>query len=125
MAYKRDLLTGFGKEVYILQNIRSFNIGECDMMHSHIACQLYIFLPTLRLGIRNLPCPNSGAAVGFCELAVLFIYIYKAHIAVVRFRLFINQFEYAPGARKRHYDAVELLGDHRNGHGKLSCQSEK
>ena len=75
-------------------------ISKVHVKHTHVACKARIgYRP---VAVRMFPCPHICTLFAFFKDAVSrFARVYKRDIAVVRFRLFIEQLTFAAQPKLR------------------------
>ena len=108
-AYKGYLLPRKGKHFDIVQHHLFVIVAEINIIKHHISLKLHIG-GGIAVLMEVLPGPQIGLLIGLLKLAVHILGIDKGYIAIVYLRLLIHQLKYPFGSRKRHYDAVQLLG---------------
>ena len=87
----------------------------------HVSLQLHISGGAVRL-VEMLPRPHAGALLRLHNLAVLLLRVYQRDIAVVNFRLLIQQREHTVCSGHGHHDEVQLHADLVDGHGKTPVE---
>ena len=96
-------------------------VAEVHAVEDHVSLQLHISGGAVRL-VEMLPRPHAGALLRLHNLAVLLLRVYQRDIAVVNFRLLIQQREHAVCSGHGHHDEVQLHADLVDGHGKTPVE---
>ena len=120
---KRHLFAGLGVQAHIMQHDFFRHITEVHVKELHVPCHTGI--GDRAVPVRVLPRPHAGAVVGFCQHAVLLLGIDQRDIALIGFRLLVQQFEDASCSCQCHDDRTGLLGDLADRHGEAAAQLQE
>ena len=86
-------------------------ITKGHIFESHITLKLSIRYRTI-CRMRMLPCPHTGSFSALCNISIAILFcIDKSYIAIIVFRLLIDQIEDTLCTCKSHDDGVKLLCD--------------
>ena len=123
-AHKSHLLAGLCIQRHIMQHRFAFFVGEIYVKQTHIAGQAGIGGSSVAM--RMLPGPYICARRALLQRAVRPLFrVHQRHIALVGFRLLVDERKNALRAGQAHDDGIDLIGHLADIAGKLLRHVQK
>ena len=119
-----DLLARTAIQVDIMQDDLAQIIAKVYILKDNISLQFTVVCAAI--GVHTLPGPQVGALLGFGHRIIRQAFGVDQHdLALVHFRLFVQQVKDTLAAGQSHDDGVELHGDLADGHVQGAVEGQK
>ena len=123
-SYEGDLLARTAIQVDIMQDDLARIIAKVYILKDNISLQFTVVCAAI--GVHTLPGPQVGALLGFGHRIIRQAFGVDQHdLALVHFRLFVQQVKDTLAAGQSHDDGVELHGDLADGHVQGAVEGQK